>query len=941
MGRRKRGKKRLRENEDEDSRDNALEVIPCEVCGKQLRPSSIYAHMRFIHSDENIKKAKSKKSDDIQKSKRSKVSENNLIKPNSEDLNHLSEEVKKDVPELIPCEVCGKQLRPSSIYAHMRFIHSNQDTEFSDLKTLENNNQCDAGVPNKTQRNGDRKSKCRAKAFLKVFLKDNDVSHTDKKLIKSKDKDFVIEDNKLSSDSDLGSEEIESDDDHYLKTDTVEGNMFILENKKLSRTEKLLKQWVGKYKILEHELKPVTKEMMHDWRQELETSGVVMCKNKGCEKLFTTTLGIKYHAPRCQNDKNFECLICLKIFKYKKTSLLAHMENYHKCLSENKEIANKDKCKKQKASLGLYWSSSKESFDLHMKYVLRYNKSDAFKEWKPKLKAWELLSESAIEKYLPLERISAKIRIGTNEESEAQWHQLKLFESLPITNEYSSRTFYVGGPIWASAWCPTPINVTSAQYVALSCCRDSNEYHNFVPDKLQPTLIQIWDVGLTEYEKNDTKEFKLPNFIGIAVDQGEIWDMVWCPSGCWEDSSLYKNTLIDEILPRLGLLAVACSDSCIRIYSIPHPEFLKKNSSNNIYQTEAIVLKISEEWLGPQSELGVCTCVDWQTTNDNRFIAGGFANGMIFVWDLFTSSPLLKFSEENQLTILPHLSFCGSSTNITDLAWSPSENGCFLASVSAERTLKIWNLDNPNWPVYVYRQGLFQSLEWQPRGIFFTSDYCYKNYNNSANILNFEDTNSYSLSVHNGCIWDISISGWKDMMVSCDSSGELVGVMLHRLERRKSDTWHSRVPLYRFELEPLDKEERSTKEGIVPITDMEIQSPISVDSGIQEENAGDIRESKKLPPKQTYGAVTANYGIVIKEFVNLNKLSKKDIERIKTSTSMNFTEINDYPLTSINSVCWNPNLDYHQWLFSGGQAGLARLIHVSGMSNLQWYRKLS
>ena len=62
--------------------------------------------------------------------------------------------------------------------------------------------------------------------------------------------------------------------------------------------------------------------------------------------------------------------------------------------------------------------------------------------------------------------------------------------------------------------------------------------------------------------------------MGLAHNFGSMWDLKWCPSGCWEDpSSGQGSTQSSELRgdPRLGLLAMACSDGTVRVMSIPHP----------------------------------------------------------------------------------------------------------------------------------------------------------------------------------------------------------------------------------------------------------------------------------------------------------------------------------------------------------------------------------
>lgn len=62
----------------------------------------------------------------------------------------------------------------------------------------------------------------------------------------------------------------------------------------------------------------------------------------------------------------------------------------------------------------------------------------------------------------------------------------------------------------------------------------------------------------------------------IAHNSGTVWCLEWCPSGCYQDIEL-GNYKVGENKPRrMGLLAAACSDGCINIYSLPFPDELKK-----------------------------------------------------------------------------------------------------------------------------------------------------------------------------------------------------------------------------------------------------------------------------------------------------------------------------------------------------------------------------
>ncbi len=55
----------------------------------------------------------------------------------------------------------------------------------------------------------------------------------------------------------------------------------------------------------------------------------------------------------------------------------------------------------------------------------------------------------------------------------------------------------VGGPVWAMAWCPTPLGESAQQYIAVYCHRSVAQCHRLGKPDSQPSLIQIWDCGIT------------------------------------------------------------------------------------------------------------------------------------------------------------------------------------------------------------------------------------------------------------------------------------------------------------------------------------------------------------------------------------------------------------------------------------------------------------
>lgn len=58
---------------------------------------------------------------------------------------------------------------------------------------------------------------------------------------------------------------------------------------------------------------------------------------------------------------------------------------------------------------------------------------------------------------------------------------------------------------------------------------------------------------------------------GIAHSFGTIWCLEWCPSGCFDSEVIDDGEKEANKFKRMGLLAAACSDGCVHIYSLPFP----------------------------------------------------------------------------------------------------------------------------------------------------------------------------------------------------------------------------------------------------------------------------------------------------------------------------------------------------------------------------------
>lgn len=80
-----------------------------------------------------------------------------------------------------------------------------------------------------------------------------------------------------------------------------------------------------------------------------------------------------------------------------------------------------------------------------------------------------------------------------------------------------------------------------------------------------PGLIQFWNFGLLTNQNNVAVEPTLEYC--ICHNYGYIAHMEWCPSGGY---SLTKSDT-EDVFTRLGLLAIASSNSFVYIYAVPRP----------------------------------------------------------------------------------------------------------------------------------------------------------------------------------------------------------------------------------------------------------------------------------------------------------------------------------------------------------------------------------
>lgn len=473
-----------------------------------------------------------------------------------------------------------------------------------------------------------------------------------------------------------------------------------------------------------------------------------------------------------------------------------------------------------------------------------------------------------------------------------------------------SLNFFTGGPVWCAVWCPIPTTegVNADQYMAVYSHKHMDETNVVKKAFTKTTVIQIWNCGpLNAF----SEKLFLPHIaFGIVHDFGCVFSMAWCPFGAWQSCS--QPVYQEEVLHRLGLLAAACSDGSVRIFSVPYAsDLLEKDQCVGTYQFYRVKPSISLIPLPDQSGStgSCCLCVDWQHGEERRYIVAGYADGATRLWDLKTQSPLLRTSismDMSDVFLYPIRCFKSHLSEVRAVCWSQTVHDTF-ATCGADRDVKFWKSSDTSFPFCCEKFCQCMNARWvQPwNGVVvaqddaFCFDHCCAYYQDAGYCLP-DLYGRRSVMWHNACIWDVTHSSWLNVAVTCDSTGTLMLFKCMNLWRgnKSKKLMYRRHLLYETDVIPTN-----VKEGVKP----------------------DI--SALLDPR-TYDEIVPKCQLTYKD-------KKMDVIKadVKFGSGKNLPRerVGSYPLPALYKVNFNPNFGSCSWLLSAGQAGLVRLHNLSGL----------
>ncbi|XP_047674883.1 general transcription factor 3C polypeptide 2 isoform X1 [Tachysurus fulvidraco] len=547
-----------------------------------------------------------------------------------------------------------------------------------------------------------------------------------------------------------------------------------------------------------------------------------------------------------------------------------------------------------------------------------------FPDWIPSVSDWNILSAREAEKYLPQEKESMSFTLCREGiKGQAPLQRVKRFESVSPNAERWDSLFFVGGPVWAMEWCPVPEGAAHKQYVALYCNRNMDDRHKVNKLHTEHALLQLWDLGKLQM----SRPLSSPRLAyALAVDDGCIWSIKWCPAGAWELPTTVRKALQ---LPRLGLIAAAFSNGNIAVYSLPHPEHLtahipatgESSQTPPIYRVQRIMtVKVGSSQADHSGRSGLCFTLDWLPVKPHNILAAGFSDGTVALWDLCSTSPLLRVrSVDGSFSLYPYHCFLAHDSIIRRLSWCRASSE-LMVTVGEDRMAKLWNLTKTHTSLKAFKRFLHTDVSWPIfwPGVFITQESCYVKLGQQG--LHYFDSGYFSQKAFFVCsrkatVWSFSVSDWMNSCVIGDNIGEFICSVLCDPNCNYGNCKRHRFPVYKAELVPFHAGQRSK------------------DAHLKEEE--EECDSTQQEP-QTYSGAVKKYYL---SFNDMDLRSFKQyqqrpiVKQLHTSENKGLLPVDQMPLNALYKVCFNPNMDAHSWVLSAGQSGLVRVHCVSGLDS--------
>ena len=429
---------------------------------------------------------------------------------------------------------------------------------------------------------------------------------------------------------------------------------------------------------------------------------------------------------------------------------------------------------------------------------------------------------------------------------------------------------FCGGPVTSMSWC-NAVSPDSSQVLAVAV------KNNFHPSKLgerkkSPGMIQFWKVV-----PGQKPEFEF----GLCHNYGDVWCLEWCPSISRDDD---KTT---------GIIGASCGDGTVRIWSVP-----KLLTTGACYLKEADLTLTHDD-----PDIGQCLSLSWFRGPGHEYVAACFSSGIVSVWHLTTTSPLLRQDDTTLLPVYTWLAHTGSTVSVS-LCPSVDTEPRYLVTGGSDRSYKFWDLRDTCVPVQEVQRGLVTDVKWitgwTGAGVCYDDVYRQSHTQSLLAEIGYHASRSHPIISQNSAVTSMSLSQWLNVMAVCTSAGELIIFVLPSLHKSLEH----------------DKN-MAQRRSYVYWTEASHKDIVGVDSERLYETVSD---TTKLLYHDT--------SLKRSESSKLSQ-SQDDTKKVRSSDSMNIEDLSCYPVAGLTSVSWNNNPGQHTLVASGGHSGIVRCHNLT------------
>lgn len=635
------------------------------------------------------------------------------------------------------------------------------------------------------------------------------------------------------------------------------------------------------------------------WSKAIENGKKACCRQPGCNFQTDVLSKIYKHHGQCNFTPSTEyvCKIC-KYLSVSLNELEEHIKNQHSTLIGNEndsdfnasssdyesddgfvdsgfmefgrtgrghwERANKfvDKAeflrKERRLREGDLNKTYLPALRWTMEFERKHYESHLFHNLQPN--KLELLTKAEAVDYLPELEESMKtqqthslVKLGVKAQQNT-WKIWKQFESAVVNDQ---PVFFVGGPVWSMSWLPIPATKYSKnpqQYLAISTHKTMESTYAVGQSYKFKNIIQIWNLGHLDLAKTIPNPPKLA--YAVAHNKGTVWCMEWCPSGSYQDT-------VEEIETnrRMGLLATACSDGYVHIYSLPFAEDLQFNETDDnlpIYRTDPVMSLHVNTLLHESTENNwQCVKLSWSKIMGHDTIAAGFSNGFIALWDISSNSPLLVSKIKNTMMINCIQHFYAHGQAITYVQIIPLNGRRYLATASLDRCIKYWDLENIANPQMIIKKGAVVNGAWMTHwpNILTTYDDALGLAHTVTYMIGARDPSNrtYSMLPTNSTTYSIDVSDYANGICHGTLAGEIVAIFPYQL-------------LYLRDLDKLSRKRWLVSS--IEVVDFEKQSNDTIEIDIKKESKDKKTEYVYKP--ETYQKCKERYGIIFHDNLDVS-----------------------------------------------------------------------